>query len=193
MLPGILVILVTLIGAFLTALNIVREKEMGTIEQINVTPIKKYQLIIGKLVPFWCIALFDLAFGLVVGKILFHVPIIGSVFLIFGFASVYLLVALGLGLFISSLAQTQQQVMFIIYFFLLTFILMSGIFTPLESMPDLAKKINIINPFAYFMRAMRMIMLKGSTFFDVLKDLASLAIYAVVILSLALWRYRKVA
>lgn len=193
MLPGILVILVTIIGAFLTALNIVREKEMGTIEQINVTPIKKYQLLIGKLVPFWCIALFDLAFGLVLGKILFDIPILGSVLLIFGFASVYLLVALGLGLFISTFAQTQQQVMFILFFFALTFILMSGIFTPTESMPEIAQKINVLNPLAYFMRALRMIMLKGSDFFDVLKDLISLAIYAIIILTLSVWRYRKVA
>lgn len=193
MLPGILVILVTIIGAFLTALNIVREKELGTIEQINVTPIKKHQLIIGKLVPFWCIAIFELAFGLVIGKLLFQVSIVGSITLLFGFAAVYLIVATGIGLFISTLANNQQQVMFIIFFFMLTFIMMSGIFTPVESMPQIAQKVNIINPFAYFMRAIRMIMLKGSGIMDVLPELYSLTIYAIVILSLAVWRYRKVA
>jgi len=191
MLPGILVVLVTIVGSFLTALNIVREKEMGTIEQINVTPIHKYQFIIGKLLPFWILALAELAFGLTLGKILFSVPFVGSLLLLFGFASVYLLVALGIGLFISTLASTQQQVMFIIFFFLLTFILMSGIFTPVESMPDWARKVNVVNPFAYFMRVIRMVLLKGSTFRDISSEFYSLLVYASIILGLAVWRYRK--
>ncbi|MFC2137028.1 ABC transporter permease [Bacteroidota bacterium] len=193
MLPGILVILVTIMGAFLTALNIVREKEMGTIEQLNVTPIKKYQLLTGKLVPFWCIAIFDLTLGLVAGRLMFDFPIVGSVGLLFGFASVYLLLAMGIGLLISTFAETQQQVMFIIFFFMLTFVLMSGIFTPEESMPLVAQKVNILNPFAYFMRAIRMITLKGSGFKDIFPEMRSLFIYAVIVLSIATYRYRKVA
>jgi ABC-2 type transport system permease protein len=193
MLPGILVVLVTVVGMFLTALNIVREKEMGTIEQINVTPIKKYQFILGKMIPFWCIALFELGFGLLVGKMLFNIPMEGSLLLLFGFTAVYLFLILGLGLFMSTMAQTQQQVMFFSYFFMLTFILMSGIFTPEESMPNWAQQVNIINPIAYFMRAIRMILLKGSGFLDVLPEMASLALYGGIVLILAVWRYRKVA
>jgi len=191
MLPGILVILITLIGMFLTALNIVREKEMGTIEQINVTPIIKYQFIFGKLFPFWVIAMFELAFGLTIGKILFNIPMEGSLLLLFGFATVYLTVALGLGLFFSTLANSQQQVMFISFFFMLTFILMSGIFTPVESMPKWANYFNYLNPFAYFMRVIRMVLLKGSGFWDIYKEIISLLIYGSIILSLAVWRYRK--
>lgn len=191
MLPGILVILVTIIGSFLAALNIVREKEMGTIEQINVTPIRKVQFITGKLVPFWIIALLELAFGLTLGKIIFDIPFVGSLPLLFGFASVYLLVALGFGLFISTIANTQQQVMFIIFFFLLTFILMSGIFTPVESMPGWARAVNVINPFAYFMRVIRMVILKGSAFDDIRHEFYSLLVYASIIIGLAVWRYRK--
>ncbi|MEZ5083185.1 MAG: ABC transporter permease [Bacteroidales bacterium] len=193
MLPGILVILITIIGAFLAALNIVREKEMGTIEQINVTPIKKYQFITGKLVPFWIIALLELALGLTIGKLVFNIPFVGSLPLLFGFAGVYLLVALGLGLFVSTIANTQQQVMFIIFFFLLTFIMMSGIFTPVESMPDWAIIVNYLNPFAYFMRVIRMVILKGSGFSDISKELYNLLVYASIIISLAVWRYRKTA
>ncbi|MCF8369006.1 MAG: ABC transporter permease [Bacteroidales bacterium] len=193
MLPGILVILITLIGAFLAALNIVREKEMGNIEQINVTPIQKYQFITGKLIPFWIIAMFELAFGLTLGKILFDIPMVGSLPLLFGFAGVYLFVALGLGLLVSTMADTQQQVMFIIFFFMLTFILMSGIFTPTESMPDWAHYVNITNPFAYFMRVIRMVLLKGSGFADISKEFFSLLAYGAIILSLAVWRYRKTA
>ncbi len=193
MLPGILVILVTIIGMFLTALNLVREKELGTSEQINVTPIRKYHFILGKLFPFWVIALFELAFGLTIGRLFFHLPVLGSVGLLFLYASVYLLVVLGIGLFISTLASSQQQVMFLSFFFMLTFILMSGIFTPVESMPLWAQRINIINPFAYFMKVIRMILLKGSGFADIQRDFYSLIIYASVILSLAVWRYRKVS
>ncbi len=191
MLPGILVILVTIIGMFLAALNIVREKEMGTIEQINVTPIVKYQFIFGKLFPFWVIAMFELAFGLTVGKILFGIPMVGSLWLLFGFTAVYLIVALGLGLFVSTLSDTQQQVMFLMFFFMLTFVLLSGIFTPVESMPEWAQKVNKINPYAYFMRVIRMILLKGSGFWDISKEFFSLLIYGTIILSLAVWRYRK--
>lgn len=192
MLPGILVILITLIGMFLTALNLVREKEMGTIEQINVSPIKKYQFIIGKLFPFLCIALFELAFGLTIGKVIFDIPMVGSLPLLFLFAIVYLLTALGIGLFISTLSSTQQQVMFVSFFFMIVFVMMSGIFTPTESMPDWAQKANIINPVAYFMHVIRMILLKGSGFMDIWKSFASLSVYAVIILSLATWKYKKI-
>jgi ABC-2 type transport system permease protein len=193
MLPGILVILVTVIGMFLTALNIVREKEMGTIEQINVSPVRKYQFIIGKLLPFLIIALFELAFGLTLGRLVFNLPIEGNLLVVLLLATTYLLVALGLGLFLSTISSNQQQVMFTIFFFLLVFILMSGIFTPTDSMPQWAKIFNTINPFAYFMRALRMVLLKGSGLAHIARDLISLAIYAFIALSLAVWRYRKTA
>jgi ABC-2 type transport system permease protein len=193
MLPGILVILVTIIGMFLSSLNLVREKEMGTSEQINVTPIRKVHFIIGKLLPFWLIALFEMAFGLTIGKVFFQLPILGSPLLLFGFTGLYLLVVMGIGLFISALSSTQQQVMFLTFFFMLTFILMSGIFTPVESMPDWAQKVNIINPFAYFMKVIRMILLKGSGLPDIRSEILALSIYAITVLSLAVWRYRKVS
>lgn len=193
MLPGIIVILVSVIGMFLSALNLVREKELGTSEQINVTPVRKFHFIFGKLFPFWIIALFELAFGLFLGRLLFNLPILGSPLVLFGFAGLYLLVVMGIGLFISTLSSTQQQVMFLTFFFMVTFILMSGIFTPVESMPDWAQKVNIINPFAYFMKVIRMILLKGSGIPHITREIASLAIYACIILSLAVWRYRKVS
>jgi len=192
MVPGILVILVTIMGMMLTAFNIVREKEMGTIEQINVTPIRKLEFIAGKLVPFWIIALFELAFGLALGKLIFNIPILGNLWVLFLFAAVYLLVVMGIGLFISTLANTQQQVMFLAFFFMLTFVLMSGIFTPVESMPKWAHVVNILNPFAYFMRVIRMIILKGSGLADITGELYSMMVYASVSIGLAVWRYRKV-
>lgn len=188
---GILVILVTLIGLILTALNLVREKEMGTTEQINVTPIRKYQFILAKLVPFWIIALGELAFGLVLARVLYDLPMVGSIGLLFLFASIYLLVILGIGLFLSTISSTQQQLMFVAFFFIVTFILMSGVFTPAESMPLWAQKVNLLNPAAYFMRVIRMILLKGSEFSDIRREFFSLSIYAIMILTLAISNYRK--
>jgi len=188
---GILVILVTLIGMLLTALNLVREKEMGTTEQINVTPIRKYQFILAKLLPFWVIALFELAFGLVVGRLLYQLPMEGNLGLLFVFACVYILAVLGIGLFLSTISQTQQQMMFLAFFFMLTFILMSGVFTPTDSMPLWAQKANLLNPVAYFMKVIRMILLKGSQFSDISREFYSLLAYAILILSLAVTNYRK--
>ncbi|MBK7172167.1 MAG: ABC transporter permease [Bacteroidales bacterium] len=193
MVPGILVLLVTIIGMFLSSMNVVREKEIGTIEQINVSPIRKYQFVVGKLLPFWFIAMFELAFGLTVAKIIFDIPILGNIGLIFGVASVYLLVVLGIGLFISTLTDTQQQAMFLAWFFAVVFIMMSGLFTPVESMPSWAQQLNLINPIAYFIKVMRMIMLKGSEFKDIAGDFFSLLGYAVISLFLAIWRYKKVS
>ena len=192
MVPGILCLLVTIIAFLLSGMNIVREKEIGTIEQINVTPIRKVQFIAGKLLPFWIIALFELAFGLIIGKLLFSIPIIGSLWLIFLSAGVYIFVILGFGLLISTMTNTQQQAMLVSFFFMVIFILMSGLFTSVESMPVWAQNLDRINPIAYFIRIMRMVMLKGSDFHDVRESFYSLVVYAIVIISFAVWRYRKV-
>ncbi|HOI33439.1 MAG TPA: ABC transporter permease, partial [Bacteroidales bacterium] len=192
MVPGILVLLVTIIGFFLSGMNIVKEKEMGTIEQINVTPIKKWQFITGKLLPFWLIALFELVFGLGIAKLVFDIPFLGSFPLLMGVAAVYLLVILAMGLLVSTLSDTMQQSMFISWFFLVIFILMSGLFTPIESMPAWAQWFNKINPIAYFITINRMIMLKGSDFFDFSELFYALSGYAVVMLLLAVNRYKKV-
>lgn len=191
MVPGILVLLVTIIGMFLSGMNMVKEKEIGTIEQINVTPIKKYQFIAGKLIPFWIIANVDLAIGLILAYVVFNIPIIGSVALLFGVASVYLIAVLSLGLFISTMTDTMQQSMFISWFFLVIFILMSGLFTPVESMPNWAQTLNYINPVAYFIKINRMIMLKGSGFMDFQREFYLLLTYSIAILSLSIIRYRK--
>jgi ABC-2 type transport system permease protein len=191
MLPGVLVVLVTMIGVFLSGMNVVKEKEIGTIDQLNVTPIKKYQFIIGKLMPFWIIGIGELAFGLLLGIIIFKIPLLGNPLIIFMLASVYMFVILGMGLLISTLTDTQQQAMFIAWFILVLFTLMGGVFTPIESMPDWAQRIAYFNPIAQFNRAMRMIMLKGSGFSDVLPTLYFFITYASVMMSLAVWRYKK--
>jgi len=191
MLPGVLGILILAIGFILAGLNLVKEKERGTIEQINVTPIKKYQFIIAKMVPFLIIGLIDLALGLIIGKLAFSIPFEGSIALLFLGSAIFMVAVLGLALFISTFSGTQQQFMFTAFFFIIIFVLMSGIFTPLESMPVWAQKFDLINPAAYVMRINRMVMLKGSTFQDVSREIYSLMVIAIVFTALAVSRYRK--
>lgn len=192
MVPGILVLLVTMVTLFLAGMNIVREKEIGTLEQINVTPIKKHQFIIGKLFPFWVIGLLLLSVGLVLAKVIFSVPMLGSIVLMYGFTAIYLLVVLGLGLFISNYTDTQQQAMFIAWFFMVIFILMSGLFTPIESMPGWAQSLTDINPIKYYVEVMRMVMLKGAGLREILPQTLKISLYALVVNALAVWSYRKV-
>jgi len=191
MTPGLLVILVTMVGMFLTSMNIVREIEMGTIEQLNVTPITKVQFIIAKLTPFWIIGMFILAFGLVVGKLMFDFPIVGNLSVLFSFAGIYLLVVLGMGLFISTITHTQQQAMLISWFFLVIFILMSGLFTSVDSMPEWAQKLTAFNPVTYFIELIRMVLLKGSSFQHVTKHFVVISIMAVIINTFAVLNYKK--
>lgn len=191
MVPGILVLLVTMLSLFLSSMNIVREKEVGTLEQINVTPIKKHQFIIGKLFPFWVIGLMVLTVGLTIAKLVFNVPILGNIFLIYGFTSIYLILILGIGLFISNHTETQQQAMFIAWFFTVIFILMSGLFTPIESMPNWAQKVTLLNPIRYFVEVIRMVMLKGAGFSDIKNQIAIITIYAFAINGFAVWSYKK--
>jgi len=193
MLPGILGILVTAIGFLLAGLNLVREKEIGTIEQINVTPVRKYHFIIAKMVPFLLIGLVDLALGLMLGKLAFNIPFEGSIALLFLCSAIFMVAVLGLALFISTFSSSQQQFMFVAFFFMIIFILMSGVFTPLESMPQWAQKIDVINPLAYLMRINRMVMLKGSAIHDIARDIYSLIVIAIVFTTFAVSRYRKTA
>ena len=191
MVPGILVLLVTMITLFLSGMNIVREKEMGTLEQINVTPIKKSQFIIGKLFPFWVIGMGLLTIGLIIAKLIFDIPMLGSLPLMYLYTSIYILVVLGIGLFISNFTDTQQQAMFIAWFFMVIFILMSGLFTPIESMPEWAQILTEFNPIKYFVEVMRMVMLKGSGFMDILPQLLKTLLYAFIMNGLAVWSYKK--
>lgn len=192
MVPGILVVLVTMIGMFLTAMNVVKEKETGTIEQINVTPIKKWQFITGKLMPFWVIGMIELAIGLGLAKLIFHIPMAGSLLIVFGVAGVYLLVVLGLGLWVSTGTETQQQAMFIAWFIAVVFILMGGLFTPIESMPAWAQELTVINPIAHFIEIMRRVLVKGAGWDDIQRPLGILLLMAAFVLPLAIRQYRKV-
>jgi ABC-2 type transport system permease protein len=191
MVPGILVALVTIIGTLVTAQNIAREKELGTLEQLNVTPITKGEFITAKLLPFWVLAIVDLAIGLVVGYFVFHVPMRGNPLLLFLSAGVYLIVALGIGLWISTLVETQQQAMFVTFFVLMIYLLMSGLFTPVESMPEWVQVLSLFNPVRHFVTISRLILIKGAGFAEIMRPISALAVYGLVVLTLAVRQYDK--
>jgi ABC-2 type transport system permease protein len=191
MVPGILVEIISLIVMMVATLNIVREKEIGTIEQLNVTPIRKWQFILGKLLPFWVAGLYQLTVGLLLARFLFQVPLVGSLPLLYAIMAVYLTVPLGLGLLISASSDTQQQALFVAFFFLIIFILLCGLFTPTEYMPAWAQALDRLNPLLYIIDITRRILLKGSTLRDVLEPVLTLLLMAGAVNALAVWRYRK--
>jgi len=191
MVPGILVVLVTMVGSFLAALNIVKEKEIGTIEQINVTPVKKYQFILGKLIPFWVLGLIILSIGLLISRIAYGIVPAGSLFTIYAFAGVYLLAVLGLGLLVSTYTGTQQQAMLISFFMMMVFILLGGLYTSIDSMPHWAQLITKVNPVSYFIDVMRLVVLKGSGLADIKTHLLTVFGFAVLFNGWAIVSYRK--
>jgi ABC-2 type transport system permease protein len=191
MVPGILVLLLTMVGSNLTSINIVREKEIGTIEQINVTPIKKYHFILGKLVPFWVLGIFIFTIGFTIAGLVYGIRPVGSIFTVYIFAALYLLAVLGLGLLISTYAHTQQQSMLISFFLMMIFILMGGLYTSIESMPEWAQWITRLNPVSYFIQVIRMVLLKGSTLMDIRTQLATIFGFAVILNGWAVLNYHK--
>jgi ABC-2 type transport system permease protein len=191
MVPGILVALVTLIGTLLTAQNIAREKELGTLEQLNVTPITRGQFIAAKLLPFWVLGLVDLAIGLLVGRLVFGVPMRGSVLLLFGAAAIYLVTALAIGLWISTLVETQQQAMFVTFFVMNVYLLMSGLFTPVDSMAPWVQVVSQVNPVRHFVTISRAILVKGAGLREVAQPMATLVVFGIVTLGLAVRQYSK--
>jgi ABC-2 type transport system permease protein len=182
-----------MVGSFMCALNIVREKEIGTIEQINVTPIKKYHFILGKLIPFWLIGVFIFTLGLGIARFAYGILPAGSLLTMYAFLSLYLLAILGFGLLISTFSDTQQQAMSVSFFFVMIFNLLSGLYTPIESMPKWAQTIDLFNPLRYAIEVMRMIVLKGSGFSDISHQLFVIFLFAIGLNVWAVLNYRKTA
>lgn len=191
MVPGILVILLTLVGSNLAAINIVKEKEIGTIEQINVTPIKKFHFVLGKLIPFWLLGLLVLTIGLTIARLAYGIIPAGSFLTIYIFAAIYLLAVLGLGLLISTYSVNQQQAMLLSFFLMMIFILLGGLYTSIDSMPEWAKWITRFNPVSYFIEVMRMVVLKGSSLADIKYQILAMAGFAVIFNGWAIISYHK--
>lgn len=191
MVPGILVMLLTLIGMNLSALNIVKEKEIGTIEQINVTPVRKNKFILAKLIPFWIMGYVIMTLGLGIAHHVYGLLPMGSIGVIYLFAFFYLVAVTGLGLLISTYSDSQQQAMLLAFFFVMIFFLMSGLFTPVSSMPQWAQNITRLNPVRYFVEVMRLVYMKGSGLSDIYPLLLHIMAFGLVFNVWAVLNYKK--
>jgi len=191
MVPALMVMILTMMCGFLPAISIVFEKELGTMEQINVSPVPKSLFILAKLIPFWIIGIFVISVGFLIAWAVYGLVPAGYFSTIYLFAVIYILAVSGLGIVISNYASSIQQAMFIIFFFLMLFIMLSGLYTSIDSMPEWAKWIAAFNPLKYFMDVMRSVYLKGSNPLQLMKDLSALIGFAVFFNCWAVISYHK--
>ncbi|MBB3188152.1 ABC-2 transporter permease [Microbacter margulisiae] len=191
MIPAMMVMVLTIMTGFLPALNIVSEKEAGTMEQINVTPVPKFTFIFSKLLSYWIIGFFVISISFLVAWIVYGFVPTGYLSTMYAFAGIYILAVSGMGLIISNYSDTMQQALFVIFFFMIVLILLSGLFTPVNSMPEWAQWIAAFNPLKYFIEVMRSVYLKGSQFSDLLPQFFALIGFATFFNAWAIMSYRK--
>lgn len=191
MIPALMAILIVMFCGFLPALNIVGEKENGTIEQINVTPISKSTFIIAKLIPYWIISMIVMTICFLLSWIVYGITPEGNILLLYMLAMLLALTFSGIGLVISNYSSVMQQAMFVMWFVMVCMILLSGLFTPVSSMPDWAIYITTINPMKYFIDGMRTVFIKGGTFGNILPQTTALAVFAAAANTLAIYSYKK--
>lgn len=189
--PGIMAFLIMLVTLILTCMSVVREREMGTMEQLIVSPIRPLELILGKTIPFALIGYMDVLLVTAVGVFWFEVPIRGSVFLLLGATTIYLLSSLGIGLFISTISRTQQQALMTMFFFFVPAILLSGFVFPIPNMPQVVQYLTYANPLRYFLVIIRGIFLKGSGFDILWPQMLALAILGGTVFTLSSLWFRK--
>jgi ABC-2 type transport system permease protein len=191
MVPGIVATLLTMVTVMLTCMAIVREREIGTLEQLMVTPITTPALLLGKIVPFALIGFLEMSLALAFGMIWFRIPFVGSWFLLYALSFVYLFATLGVGIFISTLTKTQQQAMFFSWFFSIFALLTSGFFTPIANMPRLIQYLTYINPLRYFMKIVRGIIMKGASIDVLYPEVTAMVIFGLVVFSFSWIRFSK--
>jgi len=189
--PGVIVNIVTLVTLMLTAMAIVREKEIGTMEQLMVSPIQPLELIIGKTVPFAVVGLLDTALVTTAALLIFRVPLLGSIWLLLVCAVLFLLTTLGMGLFISTISHTQQQAMMSSFFFFMPAFMLSGFAFPIRNMPVAVQYLTCLNPVRYFMEIVRNLFLKGSGVQVLWPQMLALLIFGLSILVLSSLRFHK--
>ncbi len=189
--PGVIAMIIMLTCLLLTAMAVVREREIGTMEQLMVTPLRPMELILGKTIPFALIGFFDVFLVTMVGVFWFDIPIKGSLFLLTGSTAVYLLSVLGIGLFISTISKTQQQAMMATFLFYIPAVLLSGFMFPIENMPEIIQYATYINPLRYFLVIIRGIFLKGNGLDILWPQISALFILGVFVISISSLRFRK--
>lgn len=191
MVPGILVILLTMTTTLLTSMSLVRERELGTLEQLLVTPIKPHELLLGKLLPFAVLGMVQFTLAFVAARAVFHIPMAGSVPFLWASTAVFLLVTLGMGLLVSTMSATQQQAMFVSWFFNIFFLMMCGFFTPIDNMPPVMQRVSLLDPLRYYLTIVREVTIKGAGLAELRGELATLAGCGVTILLAAILRFRR--
>lgn len=191
MVPGIVVVLLTIISMMLSSMSLVREREIGTLEQLMVTPLRKQELLAGKLLPFLILAMVELGIVLQLAQVIFSIHMQGSYLLLGGLAILFLFTTLGLGTLVSTITSTQQQAMFVSWFFMVFMLLMSGLFIPIENMPHVLQLITYLNPMRYFMSIMRDIFQKGSTFEHLIVDIVPMTVLGIIIFVSSVLKFRK--
>ncbi|MFH1279977.1 MAG: ABC transporter permease, partial [Candidatus Eisenbacteria bacterium] len=189
--PGIVAILVGMVAILFAGIGTVREKETGTMEQLLVTPLRPYQIILGKVIPYGVLGLLELGVGIGFGKFWFGIPLEGNLFLVAGAASLYLFCALGIGLFVSTLCSTQLQALFLSWFVSVFMVLLSGLFVPIHQMPEAIRWLTRLNPLRYFMATVREVLLKGAGPADLRWDLAALALLGTLLFTTSVLGFRK--
>jgi ABC-2 type transport system permease protein len=189
--PGVIGMILYFITTLLTASSIVRERERGTIEQLIVTPIRSWELVIGKILPYSILALIDMVEVLVIGHLWFKVPIKGDLSLIFALSGLFLISSLGIGLFASTIANTQQEAFITVMVTMLPSIFLSGFFFPIEAMPRVLQYVSAIVPLRYYLVIIRALLLKGVGLSALQNEVIALMIFAVVIMGIAALRFRK--
>jgi ABC-2 type transport system permease protein len=189
--PGIVVNIIALVTVMLTAMSIVREKEIGTMEQLMVTPVRPIELMLGKMLPFAIIGLVDVALITVAALLVFHIPFRGSALMLFGSSLIFLLTTLGVGLFISTISNTQQQAMMSSFFFFMPAFMLSGFTFPIRNMPESIQYLTYLNPLRYFIQIVRGIFLKGVGLEFLWPQALAMLIFGASILSLSSLRFRK--
>ena len=193
MIPALMIILFILICGFLPALSIVGEKESGTIEQINVTPVSRLTFTLAKLMPYWIIGMFVLTIAMIVARLVYGLAPVGSIGVIYLGAILFILTISGFSLTIANFSETMQQTMFVMFFFVMIFMLMSGLLTPIDSMPDWAQKITLVLPPRYFVDILRSVYLKGTHITELWTNFAALGAFAILFNTLAAITYKKQA
>jgi len=189
--PGVIVNIIALVTIMLTAMSIVREKEIGTMEQLMVTPIRPFELIMGKLLPFAMVGIVQVVLVIAAALLVFRIPIRGSILLLFCCTLLFLLSTLGVGLFISTISQTQQQAMMSSFFFFMPALLLSGFAFPIRNMPDSVQFLTYLNPLRYFMKIVRDLFLKGVGIESFWQEVVALAVFGIAILGLSALRFQK--
>jgi len=191
MVPGLIATIVFILTMVMTGLTIVQEREWGTIEQLMVTPIRPIELVAGKVAPYVIVAFLEIVEVLLFGVVWFNVPISGNVLLLLGLSALFLVTSLGLGIFISSVANTFQQAMFVVAFIMLPSLFLSGFIYPLDAMPYVLQVISYLNPLRYMLVIIRGIMLKGVGLQTLIAPVGALVVFGVVIMAFAATRFRK--